>query len=164
MKRASIGLAFVLLFAVHAGAQQCDQTLWRHVYHQARLKVLQPCIAVTGTIVDATAGKKKDGVRHEADGDTHGWVKLDAAFSNLLDDGNRTNEGGNLVFEVVCKYPVKQADARQACRNYHSPIALPAVGCMVRITGSLVEDQEHAKWNEIHPVTKIEVLTCPGDK
>lgn len=160
--RCCVCAAFVLLFAGVAGAQQCDQTLWRHVYHKPRLKILQPCIAVTGTIVDATAGKKKDGVRHEADGDTHGWLKLDAAFSNLVNDGNRSSEGGNLVFEVVCKFPVKQADAIAACKNYHSSIVLPAVGCTVRITGPLVEDQNHAKWNEIHPVSKIEVLTCPG--
>jgi len=30
-----------------------------------------------GTIVDATNGGKPDGVRHEADGDTHGWLKVD---------------------------------------------------------------------------------------
>src|SRR5580700_7693709 len=37
---------------------QCDPSLWRHVYHPLRLIVKQQCIAVTGTIVDATAGKK----------------------------------------------------------------------------------------------------------
>src|SRR5205807_9114160 len=53
-------------------ATQCDDTLWDHVYHPQRLIVKQQCISVTGTIVDATNGKKPDGVRHEADGDTHG--------------------------------------------------------------------------------------------
>jgi hypothetical protein len=48
----------------------------------------QPCIAVTGTIVDATNDKKADGVRHEADGDTHGWLKLDPGFEDLLNPGN----------------------------------------------------------------------------
>jgi hypothetical protein len=33
--------------------------------------VKQPCLAVTGTIVDASAGREPDGVRHELDGDTH---------------------------------------------------------------------------------------------
>src|SRR5580693_4258836 len=61
---------------------QCDPTLWSHVYHAPRLIVKQPCVTVTGTIVDATAGKKSDGVRHEADGDTHGWLKVDPQFEN----------------------------------------------------------------------------------
>ncbi|HWO32868.1 MAG TPA: SH3 domain-containing protein, partial [Candidatus Acidoferrum sp.] len=47
---------------------QCDPSMWTHVYHPQRLIVKQQCIAVTGTIVDATAGKQPDGVRHEADG------------------------------------------------------------------------------------------------
>ncbi len=62
----------------------CDASLWDHVYHSQRLIVNQQCTAVTGTIVDATAGKKSDGVRHEADGDTHGWLQVDSGFENLL--------------------------------------------------------------------------------
>lgn len=56
---------------------ECDDSLWDHVYNPQRLTVQQKCVAVTGTIVDATNGKKADGVRHEADGDTHGWLNLD---------------------------------------------------------------------------------------
>lgn len=55
-------------------AAQCDTSLWNHVYNPERLIVKQQCIAVTGTIVDATNGRRRDGVRHEADGDTHGWL------------------------------------------------------------------------------------------
>src|SRR5256885_4630719 len=50
-----------------------DSNLWNHVYHSSRLIVKQQCIAVTGTMVDATATqsvKQPDGVRHEGDGDT----------------------------------------------------------------------------------------------
>jgi len=54
-------------------------------------------------MVDATKGSERDGVRHEADGDTHGWLKLDSQFQNLLNAGNISDEGGNLVFEIVCK-------------------------------------------------------------
>lgn len=158
MKR--LALLFVL-FAPAAAAQQCDQTLWQHVYHQPRLKILAPCVAVSGTVVDATHGRKKDGVRHEADGDTHGWLKVDPEFEKYLNAGNRDAEAGNLVFEVICQFRVTQADAKAACQGFHSSITLPAVGCRVRITGALVEDQEHAQWNEIHPVSKIEVLNCP---
>jgi hypothetical protein len=137
---------------------QCDPSLWNHVYHPLRLIVKQQCIAVTGTIVDATAGKKSDGVRHEADGDTHGWLKLDAEFENLLNAGNIIDEGGNLVFEIVCRFPVSQQDAKAACANYTDQVSLPPVGSHVQIVGTLVQDTFHAKWMEIHPVTKITVF------
>jgi len=137
---------------------QCDPSLWNHVYHPQRLIVKQQCISVTGTIVDATAGKKSDGVRHEADGDTHGWLKVDAEFENLLNAGNMSDEGGNLVFEIVCRFPVSQKDAKAACLNYTDHVSLPAVGSHVQMVGTLVQDTFHAKWIEIHPVTSITVL------
>jgi uncharacterized protein YraI len=139
-------------------AAQCDESLWAHVYNPQRLIVKQQCISVTGTIVDATNGKKPDGVRHEADGDTHGWLNVDPPFKNLLNTGNMSDEGGNLVFEIVCKFHVTQADAVAACQTYHSPVQLPSVGSHVRITGTYVQDTNHAKWMEIHPVTSVTVI------
>jgi hypothetical protein len=130
--------------------------LWKHVYNPQRLIVKQQCLTVRGTIVDATHGKRKDGVRHEADGDTHGWLKLDALQGNLLNAGNRSDESGNLVFEIVCKFRVTQKDAVSACRGYKSPVVIPPVGTHVCITGSYVEETNHAKWMEIHPVSSIE--------
>ena len=118
----------------------------------------QKCITVTGTIVDATNGKKADGVRHEADGDTHGWLKVDPEFANLLNAGNKSAEGGNLVFEIVCEFPVTQADAKSACQAFNSAVKIPPAGSHVRIVGSYVQDTNHAKWMEIHPVTSIEVV------
>jgi uncharacterized protein YgiM (DUF1202 family) len=138
---------------------QCDDSLWDHVYNPQRLIVKQECIAVTGTTVDATNGKNADGVRHEADGDTHGWLKLDADFTNLLNAGNLSDEGGNMVFEIVCKYRVTQTDAKAACpQSYHNQVQLPPVGSHVRIVGTYVQDTNHAKWMEIHPVTSITVI------
>ena len=116
------------------------------------------CIAVTGTIVDATGGKEPDGVRHEADGDTHGWLKLDPEFQNLVNAGNVSDEGGNLLFEIVCKYSATQPDAKVACRNYTDHVALPTVGSHVRIVGTYVQDTFHAQWMEIHAVTSITVI------
>jgi hypothetical protein len=139
----------------------CDDSLWNHVYHPQRLTVKQKCITVTGTIVDATAGTKTpqpDGVRHEADGDTHGWLKLDPGFENLVNAGNQSDEGGNLVFEIVCMFPVTQADAKSACQAYNNTVKIPPVGSHVRIVGTYVQETLHAKWMEIHPVTSIEVL------
>jgi len=136
---------------------QCDDTLWGHVYHSNRLIVNQKCVSVTGTIVDASNGKEPDGVRHEADGDTHGWLKVDPEFQNLLSAGNKSAEGGNLVFEIICKYPVKQADAKAACSNYQNQVNLPPVGSHVRVVGVYVQDTFHAQWMEIHPVTSIAI-------
>ena len=140
-------------------AAQCDDSLWDHVYHSQRLIVKQQCISVTGTIVDATNGRKPDGVRREADGDTHGWLNVDPEFKNLLNAGNMSDEGGNLVFEIVCKFHVTQADAKAVCpQTYHSPVQIPPVGSHVRIVGTYVQDTNHAKWMEIHPVTSITVI------
>src|SRR5258708_436101 len=141
-------------------ASQCDDSLWTHVYHPSRLIVKQQCIAVTGTFVDATNGSEPDGVRHEADGDTHGWLKLDSQFQNLLNAGNISAERGNLVFEIVCKFPVTQPDAKTACQGFTNQVNLPAVSSHVRIVGSLVQDTFHAQWMEIHPVSSITVI--PG--
>lgn len=136
----------------------CDETLWAHTYHSERLQVIERCASVTGVIVDATHGKRKDGVRKEADGDCHGWLKLDAGQERYINAGNISDEESNLVFEIVCLYKVTQKDAISACVNYKNKIKLPAIGSHVRMTGSFVQDDNHAKWNEIHPVSSIEVL------
>lgn len=141
---------------------QCDDSLWDHVYHPQRLMVQQKCIVVTGIIVDATNGRNADGVRHEADGDTHGWLQVDSQFSNLINNGNTQYENGNLVFEIVCKFPVSQADAVASCPSaYQTPVQLPPVGAHVKIVGSYVQDTNHGKWMEIHPVTSIEIISNP---
>jgi len=119
--------------------------------------VKQACIEVTGTIVDATNGKKADGTRHEPDGDTHGWLKVDPQFKSLLNAGNKNDEGGNLVFEIICKFHVTQADAKPSCQNFHNGVTLPPVGSHVRMVGRLVQEKNHGKWIELHPVTSITV-------
>ena len=113
---------------------QCDESLLQHVYKPQRLIVKNNCIAVTGTIVDATASQSKhqpDGVRHEQDGDSHGWLKVDSQFQNLLNAGNASDEGGNLVFEIVCEFPVTQQDARAACQGYTNQIKVPPMSALL---------------------------------
>lgn len=141
-----------------SSSSECDASLWSHVYHSQRLILKTQCAEVTGMIVDATEGKESDGVRHEADGDTHGWLKVDSQFQNLLNAGNISDEGGNLVFEIVCRFPVTQADAKAACQGYKDTVKLPPVGSRVRIIGTCVQDTFHAQWMEIHPVTSITVI------
>ena len=136
----------------------CDASLWNHVYHPTRLIVKTACVTVTGTIVDATSGAQPDGVRHEADGDTHGWLKVDPQFESMLNAGNKSAEGGNLVFEIICRYPVTQKDAQSACSGYTDHTQLPAVGSHVSVTGTYVQDTFHAQWNEIHPVSSVSIV------
>lgn len=143
-------------FQANAATAHCDGSLWNYVYNPQRLIVKQHCIAVTGTFVDDTKGKQRDGVRHEADGDTHGW--LDPQFKNLVNAGNLSDEGGNLVFEIVCKYHVTQTDAIPSCSSYHATVQLPPIGSHVRIIGTYVQDTNHSHWMEIHPVTSVEIL------
>lgn len=136
----------------------CNSCLWNRVYHSQRLIVRQQCISVTGTIMDATNGGQPDGVRHEPDGDAHGWLKVDSEFQNLLSAENISFQGGNLVFEIVCRFPVTQADAKAACQGYSDHVSLPPVGSHVRIVGTYVQDTVPAHWMEIHPVTSITVI------
>ena len=136
--------------AAHAAvATGCDDSLWKHVYHPARLGVVEKCIAVTGTIHH---------VKREADGDDHIQVKVDSPFDKLLNDRNKQIQAASLVVEPVCEGPVTQTDAIAACKDFHSPVRLPtpAVGTKVRILGPFVLDTEadHG-WTEIHPVTSI---------
>ena len=144
-----------------ATSTECNPSISAHVYHPQRLIVKQECISVTGTIVDATATQTKkqaDGTRHERDGDTHGWLKVDSGFENLLNSGNTNDEDGNLVFEIICKFPVTQPDAKASCQGYRDQVMLPPVGSHVRIVGRYVQDTFHGQWNEIHPVTSIAVI------
>lgn len=138
----------------------CGDGLWQHVYNPSRLLVKQDCVTVTGVIVDATANQshhQADGVRHEGDGDTHGWLKVDPQFAILINAGNTSDEDANLVFEIVCHYTVTQADAKPACAGFKDHTTIPPVGSHVAITGTLVQEKNHAKWNEIHPVSNIKV-------
>jgi hypothetical protein len=160
-------MPFKFLLAVIAAplafgqAPVCKDSLWQHVYHPDRLVVKGKCVTVKGVIVDATANQSKhhaDGMRHEPDGDTHGWLKLDPGQSKYLNSGNKTHEGGNLVFEVICAFPVSQDSAIAACQGFPNKVKLPPVGSHVAITGTWVQDMEHQKWFEIHPVTSIVVL------
>jgi len=138
----------------------CGNGLWKHVYHPSRLLVKQDCMTVTGVIIDATASQshhQADGMRHEGDGDTHGWLRLDPAFAGLINAGNTSDEGGNLVFELVCHYKVTQADAKPTCSGFVDHTVIPPVGTHVAITGTFVQEKNHKKWNEIHPVSRIKV-------
>lgn len=151
--------AVVTISAFHPLTCKGKPLPWRHVYHPQRLAVITPCTSVTGTIVDASKGRTKDGSRHEGDGDGHFFLKLDAGQEQFLNAKNLSNEDGNLVFEPVCLFRVKQQDAITVCAHYSQAPALviPSIGSHVRISGAHVLDTQHGH-NEIHPVSSIEVI------
>ena len=130
----------------------CNDTLWEHVYHLQRLVVLNKCIEVTGTIHH---------VKKEDDGDDHIQLTVDPEFAALLNDRNKTAQADSLIVEPICQNTVKQADAIDACRDFHSSIDVPAKGTKVKVKGSYVFDAEKSGhgWMEIHPVTSMDPIS-----
>ncbi|MCX6350691.1 MAG: hypothetical protein NTX03_02395 [Bacteroidetes bacterium] len=127
----------------------CDSKLWEHVYHASRLRVVEECKQITGTIIK---------LKQEDDGDLHIKVKLDKGQEKLINNMNITRQKGCMVIEPICvKKIIKQKNARPACEGYVNNVYIPKKGEHVRVTGSYVEDIKHG-WMEIHPVTKIEVM------
>jgi hypothetical protein len=130
----------------YAIAQKCDQSLWRHIYQPKRLKVIDICKTVMGTIVTLDP---------RADGDIHVTVKLDPQFTNILTPANYAQQKGYLVVEPICQTTSKTPAVVPYCQNFHQNINIPPVGTHVTTTGSYVLDEEHQRWAEIHPVTSI---------
>jgi hypothetical protein len=131
---------------VRLPGDNCDSSLWEHVYEKQRLQVLEPCTAVEGRVV---------ALHGSSDGDLH--LSLDPDNSSVLNLINRVHGHGYLVVEVVCVYPSGHENAKAACANYHPQITIPKAGDRVRVTGAYVTDSENG-WNEVHPVTRIDVL------
>jgi hypothetical protein len=125
-----------------------------HVYHPDRLKVLG-CKTVTGTIYSTTP---------EPDGDVHVRMTLDPRYAYLLvghDNGN-AHQHGRLVIEDTCSStPVTQPDAVPVCAGYHSPRQPFVVGARYRVTGTWVADLDHYGWAELHPITRVTLLSAP---
>jgi uncharacterized protein YraI len=140
------------------GSTACDDSLWQHVYHgtfataKDRLKILQPCITVTGTVMSAPP---------EADGDYHIRLKVDPGFENLLNAKNTSGQHGYLVVEPLCEVKPTQQDTidEGVCNGFKQTIfkKTTTLGKHVKVTGNYVEDMEHG-WREIHPVTSIQVI------
>ncbi len=130
-------------------ASSCDASLWQHTYENERLTVLEHCTAVEGRVVS---------VHINADGDAHiGLLPDDRRVLNLI---NVTHAHGELITEVVCDHASRldnKAVIERTCSGYTSAITLPHTGDRVRITGAYVTDRDNG-WNEIHPISKIEVL------
>jgi hypothetical protein len=126
----------------------CDTTIWDHVYRPNRLKILESCITVRGTIV---------GKDYTTDGDGSFFLKLDAGQDSLLYKSNYSKLSGNLMIEIICAGPVSRKDPRKGCKGYVNKVTEPATGDHVSVTGTYVIDR-HNQWAEIHPVTRIDPI------
>src|SRR5689334_22752078 len=76
----------------HTAGPVCDDSLWDHVYvgdpnkfasAKDRLKVMTPCMTVTGTIFNAAK---------EKDGDFHIRLAVDSQFAGLLNEKNNSGQ------------------------------------------------------------------------
>jgi hypothetical protein len=146
------GVLFLSLISSYKSSAQndCDGSLWKHVYHPNRFTVWKQCKTVTGVI------RLK---RREADGDYHVQLKLDGGQPRFLNQRNMNAQNGCLVLEVICTNRVTQADAINPCKRCPNNIEVPKNGTHVKVTGTFVLDNEgNHGWNEIHPVYKIEIL------
>lgn len=126
----------------------CDTSLFKYVYNNSRLEILELCKQVTGTIKEMDADR---------DGDEHMLLKLDDGQEDLLRKKNIKKKEGCLVIEVICANEVLVKKALRGCDGYTNNIKLPKVGDHVKISGSFVLDS-HNGWTEIHPVSKIELI------
>jgi len=126
-----------------------------HIYSPDRLRLLAPCIKLTGTIEEEKA---------EPDGDYHVRLYLDpgqtCAGQPCLDADNLGQQAGDLVLEPVCENPIRQADAVSACQGYHNALVLPPVGSHVVVMGPFMLDTDHG-WDEIHPLESVTVVPAP---
>lgn len=133
---------------IQVQSQQCDQSLWSHVYNPQRLKIVENCKIVSGTI---------DNIITEKDGDSHIRLHLDSQYSNLINAANVNGQHGDLVLEPICQNQAQQQDAIDSCANFTYHVDVPPIGTHVLVTGSYVLDLDHGGWAEIHPVTSIAI-------
>jgi hypothetical protein len=127
-------------------ADACDSELWKHVYDKERLQVIEECTAVEGRVSD---------LHRNSDGDLH--ITLDPDSKSVLNLVNLMHGHGKLVVEAICDHAPSAPRAKAACEGFHSQITIPKAGDRVRVTGSYVTDRDNG-WNEVHPVSRIEVL------
>jgi len=127
-------------------AADCNADLWKHVYSPERLGVIEACTAVDGRVVS---------LHRAVDGDLH--IGLDPEQKSILNLTNVMHAQRHLIVEVVCDHPSLKNQAGPAFEGFASSITAPNVGDRVRVTGAYVTDRDNG-WNEVHPVTRIEIL------
>lgn len=132
----------------------CRSDPLANVYHPTRLRVITPCVTVSGTVRI---------IRPEQDGDIHFDLELDSPFAGMVNDANRGQQDGYLVVEII---PADEAGCtvgqspRQAVGTYDygvctgANLVTPAIGSHVAVTGPYVLDTAHG-WMEVHPAWAV---------
>ena len=112
------------------------------VWSPERLRVMNTCQTVTGTIIQI-----QNVTGTNVDNDFTFDIKPDAGYTHLLSFGSYAIQGGTLHIEVV---PSDQATVLQG-------LSLK-VGDHVSVTGVWLLDTNHGWYSEIHPAMNITVL------
>ena len=139
-----------------AHSEDCDSTLWRRVHTRDRLKIIDTCIEVSGSI------ERMDAKR---DGDIHIDLNLDKEFDWIRKDprfeNNNLQQNGNLVTEAVCAVPIEDIRVfiQFPCEGFSQDFDVE-VGDHVTMVGAFVHDKTH-NWLEVHPITSIEHFKEP---
>ena len=127
----------------------CDQgnlagagTVQNGVWGPQRLRVIDTCITVSGTVEGITPQYGPSN-----DNDFGIDIKLDPQYAPLLSVGNLVVEGGLMHAEVV------PSDQPLLAGQLHTL----QPGDRVTITGALVLDTDHGYGSEIHPVWQIQI-------
>jgi len=154
---AVIAVAVVLILSEHSlgnrieyekRSDDCDSSLWQHVWGSERLKVYDICKTVSGVIEDSKA---------DADGDQHMLLRLDKGYEKFINKRNVKKSNGCLVIEAICVNNITKTKAVKPCEGYVNNVTLPSIGDPVTVTGSYVKDL-HKRWMEIHPITKLTII------
>jgi hypothetical protein len=133
-----------------AYSASCDQSLWKYIAHPARLKVLDPCVTVSGIVTL---------VHFPPDGDTVFALKLDPQYKNMVNKANfNPKMKGGIWVELICQRQNKSHESvhKGDCKDYNGPkFPTPKVGHYLRVTGSHVQDNGEEGHLEIHPTSSM---------
>jgi hypothetical protein len=95
---------------------------------ESGLQLIEANVTRTGKVVKVP--------RVEDDGDLHVWILTQKDL---------------VLCEIICYKQVP------ICAGYKNQLPRPKVGDRIRVKGDLVYDSKH-KWQELHPVKKIQFL------
>ena len=86
-------------------------------------------------------------------------LTLDPQFSSMLNAINKSKQNNALVIEPMCDHTPTQKDAIASCQGFTQKFPALTEGAHVKVTGSYVLDHDPGHgWNEIHPITAVEVV------
>jgi hypothetical protein len=152
----------------------CTPDLKRFVVHlfnetfngQPILKILDPCVTVTGTVIGKSDSKIPH-IREDSDSDLIINLLPDPEFKSLASPPN-TRFAGAIHLEAICQGNNFDTETGLVsaprlhigdCKGYNGPhYPIPNVGDRLKVTGVYVQDIGEGGHTELHPVYKIETI------